>query len=251
MRRALAIALGLAAGATLTAAGRFQRFTERAEPGRSTRGFIGASSTGAHQLMAGLTHYWAFEGSSLDSIGGASGTDTAIVYSSDAGVVGQGAVFDGASSKIQTLIAGPTGATPRSISIWVRPTNGAVSVVFEYGTATAGQLFQLFRDTASTLSFSAAAVVAQTSLGFGAWVHFVVVYDGTTAYLYKNGAAPITAVYSLNTVASINMLFGSHAGAFFFPGAMDEVGFWDGRALSADDVAYLYNGGAGRSLPFQ
>src|ERR1051326_1866471 len=47
-----------------------------------------------------LVSYWRFEGNSNDSKGSNNGSDTSITYSSGNGNFGQGAGFNGSSSKI-------------------------------------------------------------------------------------------------------------------------------------------------------
>jgi hypothetical protein len=40
-----------------------------------------------------------------------------------------------------------------------------------------------------------------------------------------------------------------HDNGYFFPGKIDEVGAWS-RAISADEVKFLYNSGSGKSYSF-
>lgn len=65
--------------------------------------------------------YWKFEGNSNDySENGNNGTDTDITYSNSAGVLGQGAGFNGTSSKITASVTGlPTKTAAISIMVWV------------------------------------------------------------------------------------------------------------------------------------
>ena len=169
--------------------------------------------------------------------------DTNVTYV--AGKLGQAASFNGTTSKIQTAVDGPLGAHARSVSCWVYRTNTSAAVLLEYGTASTNRLFQLYLNGANQISFSnGTAVGATLVLNAGEWTHLVYTYDGTYVRGYRNGAAPVVFAVSNNTVADIKLLFGSHAGAYWLGGLIDDTFMYD-RTLTSDEVASLYNGGAG------
>ncbi|MGD9126043.1 MAG: LamG domain-containing protein [Planctomycetia bacterium] len=101
------------------------------------------------------------------------------------------------------------------------------------------------------------------SVNNNTWVHVVTTYDSTGTYngltvgrMYVNGAEVATALLE-NTIMN-NIRTGQHLSiggtlrnnsdpTFYygaFNGGIDEVAVW-GRALAADEVSYLYNGGDG------
>jgi len=70
----------------------------------------------------------------------------------------------------------------------------------------------------------------------GAYHHVVITSDGATTKVYVNGVLDITAPDSGNTVSGKLRMYNA---------SFDEVGFYAGMAISAADVALLYNGGSG------
>ena len=89
------------------------------------------------QLTDNLISYWKLDGNSNDAAGSNNGTDTDITYSSGNGKIGQGAGFNGTTSKIvgQSTIILPVNAT---IACWFKvngvPSNANI-VLFGYKTA--------------------------------------------------------------------------------------------------------------------
>src|SRR5205085_385302 len=98
-------------------------------------------------------------------------------------------------------------------------------------------------------------IAENITLTYGAWYHLVLTYDGINVTGWINGVSqgsypssgngdPNQSVCSgftiLNYVCGINN---------FTQGKVDEVGVWN-RALSAAEVSDLYNGGVGKTIPF-
>lgn len=84
------------------------------------------------------------------------------------------------------------------------------------------------------------------------WYHIVIVYSSDTgsAEAYINNQS-LGVVFGLpNSIAAcdadfvLGMRQNTLPSSYYFDGAMDEVGIWN-RALTADEVAALYNNGAG------
>lgn len=80
---------------------------------------------------------------------------------------------------------------------------------------------------------------------------WTVVYDGTTLYLYLNGALVGSNAAGGNGTGTIGSYFyiGSNGTNSFLSGIWDEFGTWT-RALSSTEITALYNGGAGLQYPF-
>jgi hypothetical protein len=84
------------------------------------------------------------------------------------------------------------------------------------------------------------------------WHLFVVAHDATNNQLYisVDGVAPVP-VATAGSPASSAQIFtmGNYSATFFYDGFMEQVGRW-GRVLTAADITLLWNGGAGRTYPF-
>jgi hypothetical protein len=92
-----------------------------------------------------------------------------------------------------------------------------------------------------------------TAVPPGAWTHCVAVRQGDALLLYFNGAQDGTAVVPPGFTPASGLggvvQLGTTGAAQNFPGLIDEVGFWR-RALTAAELARLYNGGAGLAYEF-
>ncbi len=96
------------------------------------------------------------------------------------------------------------------------------------------------------------AVQVATTLTLGTWYHLVYTYDGVNVEGWINGASQGTVAAS-----GSGSNFNSDAfeiGSYFyngsenlFSGLVDEVGVWS-KKLSAQEIADLYNGGAGQTM---
>jgi methyl coenzyme M reductase beta subunit len=87
----------------------------------------------------------------------------------------------------------------------------------------------------------------------GVWYFVAVTFDplldSGKMVLYKNGAPVSTATSVPTPVSSTNTSIGKWGGGYLFNGAIDNVMLFN-RALTADEIATLYNGGAGtETLP--
>jgi Concanavalin A-like lectin/glucanases superfamily len=93
-----------------------------------------------------------------------------------------------------------------------------------------------------------------TGLTANVYHHIVLTYVNATqtASIYVDNGSPVTGVSSVNTTNSVTefSLGGFSGGGDYLNGDMDCVGFWQGRALVAADVAALWNGGLGLEPPF-
>jgi hypothetical protein len=98
-----------------------------------------------------------------------------------------------------------------------------------------------------------AACAGVPAYGFGQradeWVHMVGVQSNGTQYFYLNGEEVGSAPDNQSLPASPIWMGGNRLGNFesYLGGRLDEVVVW-GRALSSNEVAALYNGGAGYYL---
>jgi hypothetical protein len=75
-----------------------------------------------------------------------------------------------------------------------------------------------------------------------AWHHWALVWNGTTATLYKDGASQGTATVGTASIESQNIKAGARTNtpAIFLTGSMSDMRIYS-RALSGTDVTALYN----------
>jgi hypothetical protein len=203
-------------------------------------------------LNSGLQAFYKLEDTS-DS----SGNGNALTVNGDvtfsSGKIGNGAVFDGASS-LQSIPL-PSGGSEFSVNLWVKPINrndpsgdGIISInqyfdglLFRYG----GQFndpFYLFGTYSS--------IDTETELQQNVWSNVVITANGSLGKLYINGLLKATISYSgtLSEGSNLTLGYSSHAPSEALNGQIDAVGIWN-RALNSAEVAALYNSGAGLELP--
>lgn len=108
----------------------------------------------------------------------------------------------------------------------------------------------------SYVNYSYQSVAGSTSVTTGTplvWHHVVFTYDGTNGRMYVDGeldGGPTSLSNGIDYNAASTFQLGT-AGTIGgqCTGSIDEVGVW-GRALSAGEIAELYNSGSGLTYPF-
>jgi hypothetical protein len=86
-----------------------------------------------------LTAYYRMEGNSNTSVGSANGTDTAMSYSANFGLFGQGASFNGSTAKIGLPVNAFTMETS-TLVFWMNTTSTADNVLFYFGNVGGSQI---------------------------------------------------------------------------------------------------------------
>src|ERR1035437_2399766 len=75
----------------------------------------------ASPLSTNLVSYWKMQANSNDSVATNNGTDTAITYNTGNGIIGQGAGYNGTTSKISVGTNSSLNLTGnQSVSMWVK-----------------------------------------------------------------------------------------------------------------------------------
>ncbi len=198
---------------------------------------------------AGIVSWWQAEDNSNDRIGS---NDAAMLGDATfvAGKVGQAFSFDGAGDFAQVASPSslPVGAAARTVEVWFKTpvdlTSQTESGIFQYGTASGGNMFGLITsgNAAGKLYFygHSADLAGTTTLLPNTWYHGAVTYDGTTLKLYVNGQLENQAPMALNTIIDSNgITIGHRAGGAFWTGQIDEPTVYD-QALSATEIAAIY-----------
>jgi hypothetical protein len=202
-------------------------------------------------LLTGLVAYYKLDGNlAVASGNGRDLTPSSPTYG--AGKIGQGLVT-GAGSR--TPLGGMTDDAA-SLAAWFKPTGiggGIYGGTVEFDpTGTVPGLFglALFEDDAappSLQAFADGSAFADEQVTAGEWSLAVVTWDGDLLHFYVNGAVGPT-----DTAPPPEGWSGAAfrvATTIDTPTPIDEVGVWS-RALSAGEVATLYNGGEGLTYPF-
>jgi len=234
--------------------------------------FTNTSVTNNNQssLLTGLVAYYKLDHTSgttaTDEIGSNDGTEGGTVTEDQAEAIsGRSVLFSNTGyfdmGNTEDLSVGGEG----SISVWVYcvsdPTTSANNLVgkINFTTDREGYHIWLYGTTAPyTIRAQIASSSARdqfehtTTLTTGQWYHIVYTWsDNDNIHkLYLNGGEPITDAFTLTPVTNVNNFrigrndYGSMVGSY-----VDEVGVWS-RALTADEITELYNGGNGKTYPF-
>lgn len=161
------------------------------------------------------------------------------------------------SGTTATIPGLPYGNSTRTISFWAKANvlSTLYNMTFSYGTSITGQSnggsftgteinYYGYYDNVSTF----------TSQSANTWYHFVYVYNGTTAKIYKNGVLAGQDNKNWNTVNN-NDIFRLGIGVgneFMFNGAIDDLKIYN-YVLSDTDILSLYNNNmlsaAGYTIP--
>lgn len=192
-------------------------------------------------------------GNSTDSSGNSNnGTDTAITYSQANGKFGQGAGFNGSSSKIATTL---NLGTVHTISFWLDYKNASDAVVIGGADNGVGRTdFCPYIDGSSSGSsiyyrpaiISAVSPVSVVHGGLSGMTNITIVRNGTSVSFYKSGSQiGTTQTLSDNNSLTITNLGCINGNALFFNGNLDEV-IIENRAWSASEVSKYYTMTKGR-----
>ncbi|HVM49309.1 MAG TPA: LamG-like jellyroll fold domain-containing protein [Candidatus Acidoferrum sp.] len=226
---------------------------------------------------SGLLSWWAGEGNALDSLG----TNNGVLMngaSFGAGEVGQAFSFNGAGAYVKVPKAPNLDVGSQvTVEFWMKadPSNpmnnccqGLVTSDF-YGIEIAdgaqprvGVSFFISTDGGQTFPETASAANGGgAKVSSGAWHHIAGTYDGTKVQLYIDGqpwGVPTTASGAISPMlASSFVAIGSEngrtvcgncVGSRYFKGLIDEASIYN-RALSAGEIAAIYNAGSAGKCP--
>ncbi len=203
--------------------------------------------------VEGPISHWRFdegiETTAYDSVGDNDGTIYGATWTT--GIVNGALSFDG-SSYINTLYAGPTGSSPRTIIAWAK-TPSQDNMILSYGTATYGADLRLGLATwggceGVTVDVWMGAVTYTANVHDDQWhLYALVVPDMPNPtvgdiLVYQDGNLLTSACNStyltraLNTGNANPIVIGKYFdGANYFNGLLDEVAVFD-RALTLEEI---------------
>ena len=188
--------------------------------------YLGAGS-GTTKLLLHLN------GNSTDSSGNSNnGTDTAITYSQANGKFGQGAGFNGSSSKINCGTSAGLLLNIFTWSFWVNlPNYNKYSALAETNTSAAGGALLRINGTTGILVLVKTNIVdigqSTDAVPVGVWTNVIVTYNSTTgAYAFyinsKNAGSGTNAQTFVHHDFSIGIIYNTPV-VDFFNGLLDEV----------------------------
>ncbi len=211
---------------------------------------------------SGLVSWWRAEGNATDFIGINNGT---LVNNTSfaSGRVGQAFTFDEVGDYVTVPdhpSLNPTAAI--TVDSWIFSNNSSLApAIVKKASATSGYALELSVDSSQALfwvnlgSGGSGGWISSPAGGLtqGIWTHVAGVYDGTSVSLYINGLligstpAPGAIVPSAN---DLNIGRDPSNSARFFNGLIDEAAIFN-RALSAQEIATIYNAGSAGQCPVQ
>lgn len=222
---------------------------------------------GKHQVWgANWKGVWHFQSSSVDSTSNSNdGTDSNISYGSSSGDLGNGASFNGSSSKIMRADNASLDLTGSyTILSRIKPvlpsSNQFAQIVSKYDTGApagvGGYGFYLFNNAGTQrieighhTGSAAPALNVNHTLSEANFSNVDVVWNGTTFVIYVNGSSigsgasasgnPANNAKALNIGTFGSLQSNSELGRWF-NGSMDNLMIYSG-ALSADFITTLYN----------
>ena len=185
--------------------------------------------------------------------------------------------FDGTDDNVdipQSGTAFPSGADPRTVSVWMkRGTDGNAQsgseALFKYGWIRTNEMFTLAMwHLSKNLYFAGYSNDLDTGIDIDDtdWHHLMVTFDGTTIVVYKDGGTAAGGEQDTSTAGNggdwtnldTNLEDPTDWGGFLigmrdtyytggFIGKINDVAIWDVE-LSAADVVAIYNSGAPNDL---
>lgn len=201
---------------------------------------------------ANMVSWWKGDGDSLDNFGANHGTLMGGATFAP-GMVGQAFSFNGTSSYVVTPLA--TAATDSvTLDAWVKwsgPNAATARQLILYNGNYDSAGYGLFAENDGTLLLlvghgTSEALPTNVVLSQGSWQHVVAVRSGGTWSVYLNGQAQSIVSGNISAspnVPTTNTIIGGANGQNYFNGLIDEVEIFN-RALTADDIASIYNAGS-------
>jgi len=181
----------------------------------------------------------AYDSSGNNATGSWNGTPTGTNGYYSAGKVGSYAgAFDGSTDYVAQSGALPLALTSYTMALWLEP-NTTILTNVTITFANAGNPIRLsYNGTAFTIVLGPSATFV---LPANSWTFYAITYNGSQAIVYVNSAVNTSGSFTFSGTPS-NFIIGKGSAFPGFPGLIDDVRIYN-RALSAAQVAAMYNGG--------
>lgn len=128
-----------------------------------------------------------------------------------------------------------------SIATWVKlPTAGDAHIVGMRTTGCGTLGWEIGQSAASGLYFAGrtSTLVSGSSLAVGTWTHVAVTSDGSNATVYVNGAAAVSAAFTVGNALKLPLTMGHTGDCSGVAVSLDEMQIYS-RVLTADEVARI------------
>jgi hypothetical protein len=210
----------------------------QAYPGQAAR--LAAVPQGITQ---GLVSCWEMDeesGTRYDAYGANHLTDNNTVGFVGTGKIGKASSFVAANSEYLSIAhnSSVSLATNATVIAWLYPTNNE-RVISKGSTMRV----RLISNAVQVLDGSA-ATVADLPITLSTWSFVAVAYSGSTTTLRINSSTD-SGTYTLASNTD-PLYIGWNGATSYYGGYMDIVAIWS-RALSTDELNWLYNAGSGKS----
>jgi hypothetical protein len=226
---------------------------------RWTSNFTPPTSAYPLTLIDNLVSYWKLDessGDASDSVGGNTGTNTSITYST--GKINNGAVNNGTGKLVLSSLP-VSGHTDFTVSCWIKTSDyttdyGCYWIMGSTGANASCQIFVNKTDGIISGSWSGGGGLCSTGVvaTVGSWFHVVQTYTASDdkIRMYINDGGVSVGGANVGTLSGTNacLILGGYDGTNWLPrGTIDEVGVWS-RVLCSEEVSQLYNSGYGSSV---
>jgi hypothetical protein len=208
---------------------------------------LGAKVEGCIEPPAGLVSWWTGDGNPDDIQGE---NDGMLIYrvSFSPGMVGQAFSFNGKNWLYASTKGLPTGASNRTMALWVKVNTFLEGEAFFAGYGNFGTFEQTFHLGAvgNTLFFSQwGQAVFGPALQTNRWYHVAVTNVGSQITLYLDGEVVGRGNMPMNTSLGGRFFMGSLPNEAYkrLDGLIDEVDVYN-RALSAEEIRAIYQAGS-------
>ena len=208
-------------------------------------------------LLTGLVSYWKLDeasGTRYDSWGTNHLTDVNSTASTT-GILNLSGVFSATKYIQKSPAINITAKSDFTACAWFYKTNyaGSIETLFaKYTTAFSTLDFDLRISNVGKLDayVNSANITDSRVIPTNAWVFATLMRSGNTMSIWTNGVLAVSGACSNTNYIDAPFRIGAGTGGGeSFNGLIDEVPFWN-RALSTNEIQFLYNSGKARYLPF-
>lgn len=198
---------------------------------------------------------WNFDSSLTGEVSGTGHTLTNSGATSVAGKHGNGASFNGSSSRLYMSAAHADFNLYNSawtMQFWANPTALSTNMRILLFENTSGDTSGVYISAGPKISighFAVDALSASDNLSTGVWTLVTVCRTAAgLTKIYYNATEKASQTYEpfANESKYVHMGYSTNYGGNYYNGLLDEVLVLKGYAMTAEDVAEIYNSGAGR-----
>jgi len=222
-------------------------------------------ASGSSGLLTGLTAYYQFEetsGNAADSTANALNLTLNGTLSSTTGKIGNARAYDANTANFFSITSNSfrPGSASFSCTFWVYANTLSQSSfpgLVGMRTASNFEWWALWHHSSSTLRSGISSngtnetdAIWGSGLSATTWYLMAVVWDGANIKTSVNGGAFVSTAFTGPVFGgTAPFIVGKRAdGGSAWDGIIDELAFWNGRALTLTDIGLIYNSGSG--LPY-